>query len=293
MLPIISVKIKYFREFFPDALQAGYLLSSVLMVWLAGMQPERTLPMKTKILIVDDVKLFLEVQQDMLDRTDCDILTARSGLEALKVIKKEKPQLVLMDYNLPDLTGDKACEIIKGDPRFKDIPIMIVSSDHQSEARVNCLSAGADHYLTKPIDREEFIRVVGKLLKVRGSLYYPRALLRTEVYVRYVGDVKKYNSVDISVTGIFLETDDALPSHQTYTIHFTVPIPRRDIQADARITKVVTVKDRDKLGLFPGMAFEFLNLDLEDRKYIEEYVDKSTSIRKRTLGQKDHRISFI
>jgi len=170
---------------------------------------------------------------------------------------------------------------------------MIVSSDQKPDARTNCLSAGADHYLTKPIDHEEFIKAVGRLLKIRGSLYYPRALLRTEVYLRYTGEVKKYNSVDISVTGIFLETDNPLPTNQTYTIHFTVPIPRRDIQAEARITKIVTDKDREKLGLFSGMALEFLNLDLEDRKYIEEYVDKSISIRKRALGQKDHRISFI
>jgi twitching motility two-component system response regulator PilG len=249
--------------------------------------------MKNKILIVDDVKFFRDVQQEMLDRIDCDILTARSGLEALKVIKKEKPQLVLLDYNLPDLTGDKACEIIKGDPRFKDIPIMIVSSDHDGDARVNCLAAGADHYLTKPIDHAEFILAVSKLLKVRGSLYYPRALLRTEVYLRYVGEVKRYDSVDISVTGIFVETDDPLPANQTYTVHFTVPIPRRDIHAEARITKVVSVKDREKLGLFSGMALEFLNLDLEDRKYIEEYVDKSTNIRKRTLGERNHKISYV
>ncbi len=106
-------------------------------------------------------------------------------------------------------------------------------------------------------------------------------------------NVKRYDSVDISVTGIFVETDDPLPANQTYTVHFTVPIPRRDIHAEARITKVVTVKDREKLGLFSGMALEFLNLDLEDRKYIEEYVDKSTSIRKRTLGERNHKISYV
>jgi twitching motility two-component system response regulator PilG len=249
--------------------------------------------MKTKILIVDDVKFFLDVQQDMLDRIECDILTARSGLEALKVIKKEKPQLVLLDYNMPDLTGDKACEIIKNDPRFRDIPIMILSSDHREDAKFRCLSAGADHYLTKPIDRTEFVETVVKLLKVRGSLFYPRALLRTEVYLRHNGQVKRYESVDISVTGIFLESDEPLPTHETYTIHFTIPIPKRDIRADARITKIVTTKDRQKLGLFAGMALEFLNLDLEDRKYIDEYVEKAVNIRKRALGEKDHRISFI
>ncbi len=250
-------------------------------------------PMKTKILIVDDVQFFLDVQQGMLDRIECDILTARSGLEALKVIKKEKPQLVLLDYNMPDLTGDKACEIIKGDPRFRDIPIMILSSDHQDDAKSRSLAAGADHYLTKPIDRTEFIQAISKLLKIRGSLYYPRALLRTEVYVRQTNEVKKYRSVDISVTGIFLESDDPLPTQKTYTIHFTIPIPKRDVRAEARVTKVITAKDREKFGLFSGMALEFLSLDLEDRKYIEQYVEKAVSIRKRTLGEKDHRISFV
>ncbi|MBN2223368.1 MAG: response regulator [Deltaproteobacteria bacterium] len=249
--------------------------------------------MKTKILIVDDVKFFLDVQEGMLDRIDCDILTARSGLDALKVIKKEKPQLVLLDYNMPDLTGDKACEIIKGDPRFRDIPIIILSSDHKDDIKSRCLSAGADHYLTKPIDRTEFTQAVGKLLKNRGSLYYPRALLRTEVYVRNMGEVKRYSSVDISVTGIFLETDDPLPIQKTYTVHFTIPIPKRDVRAEARVMKIVTAEDREKLGLFSGMALEFLNLDLEDRKYIDTYVQEAVSIRKRTLGQKDHKISYI
>jgi twitching motility two-component system response regulator PilG len=248
---------------------------------------------KTKILIVDDVQFFLDVQQGMLSLIDCEILTARSGLEALKVIKKEKPQLVLLDYNMPDLTGDKACEIIKGDPRFRDIPIMILSSDLKDDAKTRCLAAGADHYLTKPINRTEFTQTVGKLLKIRGSLYYPRALLRTEVYVRQMSEVKKYPSVDISVTGIFLETDDPLPAQKAYTVHFTLPIPKRDIRVEARVTKVVTVKDREKFGLFSGMALEFLNLDLEDRKYIEEYVEKAVSIRKRALGETDHRISFV
>ncbi len=249
--------------------------------------------MKAKVLIVDDVRFFLDVQQGMLDPIECDILTARSGLDALKVIKKEKPQLVLLDYNMPDLTGDKACEIIKGDPRFRDIPIMILSSDHREDTKSRCLSAGADHYLTKPIDHTEFVQVVGNLLKIRGSLYYPRALLRTEVYLRHMGDIKRYRSVDISVTGIFLETDDPLPPQKTYTIHFSIPIPRRDIRAEARVTKIVTAEDREKLGLFSGMALEFLNLDLEDRRYIDQYVEKAVSIRKRTLGETDHKISFI
>jgi CheY-like chemotaxis protein len=249
--------------------------------------------MKTKVLIVDDVKFFLDVQRGMLDRMECDIVTARSGLEALKAVKKEKPQLVLLDYNMPDLTGDKAAEIIKNDPRYKDIPILIVSSETGDDTRERCLLAGADYFMTKPIDQTEFVEAVSSLLKVRSSLYYPRALLRTEVYLSAAGEVKQYESVDISVTGIFLESDEPLPAGETYTVHFTIPIPRRDIHVDARLTKAVTVKDREKYGLFSGMAFEYLNLDLDDRKYIEQYVEKATRLRKQALTEKDLKISFL
>jgi len=251
------------------------------------------MPPKSKILIVDDVNFFLDVQRKMLDQVDCDIFTARSGLEALKVIKKEKPQLVLLDYHMPDLIGSRTCEIIKKDPRFKDIAIIIVSSHNKKEVEEECLAAGADVYLTKPIDQTRFIEAVSSLLKLRSSLYYPRSLIRAEVYVRHNGEVKKYMSVDISVTGIYLETTEPLPMDDTATLHFTIPIPKRDVKVNARVVKTIMPEDMRKYGLFPGMAFEFLNLDLEDRRYIEHYIEQAMSMRKYGLTDKNNKIHFV
>jgi CheY-like chemotaxis protein len=248
---------------------------------------------KSKILIVDDLRFFLDVQRSMLSQVDCDILTARSGLEALKIIKKEKPQLVLLDYEMPDMKGNKACEIIKNDPRYKDIPIIIISSRPGEKTRAECIGAGADDYLTKPVDQKELIEAVSKLLKVRSSLYYPRATMRAEVYVRFEGKVKKYHSVDISVTGIFVEATDPLSPNDTVTLHFYIPMPKRDIKVQGRVSRILTVDDMEKYGVFPGMAVEFLNLDLEDRRYIEKYVDNALKIRKHDLLDNDHNIHFI
>lgn len=250
--------------------------------------------MKSKILIADDLNFFLEVQKKMLDQVDCTILTARSGLEALKTIKKEKPQLVLLDYEMPNMNGDKACEIIKNDPRFKDIPIIIISSMATVKVRKDCLDAGADYYMTKPIDQGEFIEAVSKLLKVRSSLYYPRAILRAEVYIRVNKEVKRFLSVDISVTGIFIETHEPLKIDETVTLHFTVPIPKkRDIRVKSRVSRAVTKKETERFGFFPGMALEFLNLDLEDRKYIERYIDEALKIRKHDLSGKEKEVKYI
>ncbi len=249
--------------------------------------------MKSKILIVDDLKFFLDVQKSMLSQVECDILTARSGLEALKIIKKDKPQLVLLDYEMSDLNGDKACEILKKDPRYKDIPIIITSSKAGKEAQLKCMRAGADYYLTKPVDQKELVEAVSKLLKVRSSLYYPRAVMRGEVYIKFKDEVKKYLSVDISVTGIFLESNEPLNTNDTVTLHFTIPMPKRDIRAQGRVSRILTAEDMENFGVFPGMAVEFLNLDLEDRRYIEQYVDNALKMRKHDLLDNDHNIHFI
>ena len=250
-------------------------------------------PMKNKILIVDDMKFFVDVQKDMLGEMDCEILTAESGLEALKTIKQKKPQLVLFDYNMPDLNGDKACEIIKNDPRFKDIPIVIISSEDSANVKDLCQRAGADYYMTKPIDQVEFVEAISKLLRVRRSLYYPRVPIRTEVYIRIKGEVKKYMSVDISTTGIYLETKEPLGTGDTAMLYFTVPIPKRDVKVEGRVSRVVTEGDMEKYGFFPGMAFEFMDLDLEDRKYIEDYIEEAMRMRNDDIKVPGDRIDFI
>ncbi|MBN1574606.1 MAG: response regulator [Deltaproteobacteria bacterium] len=249
--------------------------------------------MKSKILIVDDLRFFLDVQRSMLSQVDCDILTARSGIEALKIIKKSKPQLVLLDYEMPDLNGDKACEILKKDPRYKDIPIIITSSKAGKEAKLKCMGAGADCYLTKPVDQKELVEAVSKLLKVRSSLYYPRAAMRGEVYVKFNDEVDKYLSVDISVTGIFLESTDPLIPNDVVTLHFTIPMPKRDVRTQGRVSRILTIEDMENFGVFPGMAVEFLNLDLEDRRYIEQYIDNALKMRKHDLLDNNHNIHFI
>ena len=249
--------------------------------------------MKSKILIVDDLRFFLDVQRSMLSQIDSDILTARSGLEALKIIKKDKPQLVLLDYEMPDLDGVKTCEILKNDPRYKDIPIIIISSEQSDAVEQRCISAGADHYLTKPVDQKELVEAVSKLLKVRSSLYYPRATMRTGVYVRFEGKVNKYLSVDISVTGVFLESNDPLAPNATVALHFTIPMPKRDIKVQARVSRVLTIDDMEQYGVFPGMAVEFLDLDLEDRKYIEQYIENAFKMRKHDLLDQDSNIHFV
>ena len=83
---------------------------------------------RKKVLLVDDVRLFLHLEETFFKRTGCEILTAGSGQEALEVSQKKHPDLILLDYLMPDMTGDQVCREIRMREELKQIPIMIVST---------------------------------------------------------------------------------------------------------------------------------------------------------------------
>jgi CheY-like chemotaxis protein len=114
-----------------------------------------------KILLVDDMRQFLDLTQSFLSRAECQLLTANTGLEAIKVAKSSRPDLIVLDIEMPEMTGIEACRILKADPGLRHIPIvMLTSLSKEDEAR----RAGADHFLKKPIDEDSFLAEIRKFL---------------------------------------------------------------------------------------------------------------------------------
>src|SRR3990172_11551187 len=105
-----------------------------------------------RLLLVADAALFLELERTVLQRTGYHIYTARSGEEALRIAHDIKPDLVLLDLNMPGMDGDEVCREIKGDPNLKDTFIIMVTGRGREEDRVRCIEAGSDGYFTKPIN---------------------------------------------------------------------------------------------------------------------------------------------
>ena len=70
---------------------------------------------KKKVLLVDDVQLFLEQEKTFFNRNDFELLLARRGSEAIRIIREEKPELVFMDLYMPEADGDRCCHMIKSD----------------------------------------------------------------------------------------------------------------------------------------------------------------------------------
>jgi two-component system chemotaxis response regulator CheY len=111
------------------------------------------------ILSVDDSRLIRKIMTGPIQALGYDILEASDGLECLDQLKAhaEDVELVLLDYNMPNLDGIETLKAIKADPALSSIPVMIVTTEGEREKMIGAIKAGASQYLTKPFTEDELL----------------------------------------------------------------------------------------------------------------------------------------
>jgi len=119
------------------------------------------------VLAVDDGQANLELLSAFLDGTGCVFSSVTSGADALRSISDRRPDLVLLDVVMPDMDGFEVCRRIKSDPANRLLPVVIVTALNTVDDRVLALEAGADDFLTKPIDRNELMARVVTLIRTK------------------------------------------------------------------------------------------------------------------------------
>ena len=121
--------------------------------------------MKAKIFIVEDEPSIVALVKYNLEKENYKVFFSHNGEEGLKEIKKTDPDLVLLDWMLPDLSGIEICKALKKDPKYKNLPIIMLTAKNQDEDKVLGLNTGADDYLSKPFSHSELIARVNALLR--------------------------------------------------------------------------------------------------------------------------------
>lgn len=120
-----------------------------------------------RILIVDDQPMNVDILQTRLAVHGYDILTATDGEAALQLVRAEQPDLMLLDVMMPKMDGIEVCQRLKGDAALPFMPIIMVTAKSDSKDVVAGLDAGADEYLTKPVDQAALVARVKSMLRIK------------------------------------------------------------------------------------------------------------------------------
>jgi two-component system alkaline phosphatase synthesis response regulator PhoP len=135
------------------------------------------------ILVVDDNQQNRELLQAYLEDVDCRAVPACDGLEALRIVAKSPPDLILLDVMMPKMSGFEVCKRIKSDPKNSGIPIIMVTALNEFGDIERGIDSGTDDFLSKPVNKLELLTRVKTLLKLK---HLTDRLERTLAYLREI-----------------------------------------------------------------------------------------------------------
>jgi two-component system alkaline phosphatase synthesis response regulator PhoP len=119
------------------------------------------------VLVVDDNQQNLELLQAYLEDMDCRTVPAHDGAEALEIIGKDPPDLILLDVMMPKMSGFEVCKRTKNDPKTGDIPVIMVTALNEYGDIERAIDSGTDDFLSKPVNKLELLTRVKTMLKLK------------------------------------------------------------------------------------------------------------------------------
>ena len=125
--------------------------------------------MNPKLLIVEDNTQNRLLMVDILTVHGYEVIEARDGLEGIRLAHSRKPDLILLDMQMPVMDGLEAARLLKADPETRGIKILAITSFAMKGDRERILAAGCDEYMAKPVDTRELPVVVQRLLGIEGG----------------------------------------------------------------------------------------------------------------------------
>ena len=121
--------------------------------------------MNGKIFIIEDESSIIQLVQHNLEKEGFIVSSSENGNEGLKQLKKFDPNLLLLDWMLPDLSGIEICKNIRKDNKFKSLPIIMLTAKGEEEDKIKGLDSGVDDYLTKPFSFNELLARIKAVLR--------------------------------------------------------------------------------------------------------------------------------
>jgi len=221
---------------------------------------------KVTVLIADDLKFFLEIEKSYLKRGGFDVLTAESGRRAVDLARQHRPNLILLDLEMPKMDGAQACVEMRKEASLASTPIIIMSASSKPETRDRCLKSGCTEFVAKPEKPDELLSMVARILSVKQ-----RGAARLTVVFDVSGQKGASQVVgqvtNLSASGLLLETAQQVAEDATLDLQFYLPRTRYAVKTKGEVTRVTRTKNGGyQLGV------RFISLSQADQEQILDFV---------------------
>lgn len=228
-----------------------------------------------KVLLVEDIRAFLDLEKSLLARKGFAISTAASGAEALKILYQTKPDLVLLDLYIPEVDGFEILKWIRSRKKMKHTRVIVLSSSDREEDIQRCRDLGCNEYLTKPITSQALYESVVRVLQVP-----PRRDTRIPLSVDVVGEWEDRKFIgrtrNVSTGGLYVETDSAFPPGSAFSLRFPLPDQKEVIAVVGRLLRSEKLL-RDRGTTLYGLAFQFVSPGTRELELLKEFVSQSAA----------------
>jgi uncharacterized protein (TIGR02266 family) len=221
-----------------------------------------------KVLLADDTRLTLAQEKEFLEGRNLKVFVTSSAAEAKELAAVTRPDLIVLDFEMPEMTGADLCQWLKADPETSDIPVLILSMREDEETLRQCEQAGAVGFIHKAKGREALLENIADVLGVprRRDVRVP---CRFTVGITEGSDILSGTLRDISVSGVFLTTGKSFEVGTAIYLRFRLPGIQHEIQV---LGEVVRVEDATDSG--SGCGIQFLETDPRSREGLKQFLER-------------------
>lgn len=228
-----------------------------------------------KVLLVDDVRLFLDIQKGYFLGTSVAILTAGNGQEALAIAEREPPNLIIIDKYMPVMDGISCCKAVRAHPKLKQIPVVLLSNDFKPQDIEEYKAAGFNDWLPKPVDRNVFLDTVRKYLTSK---------LRRDVRVQFSAPVYESGTpigmaTDLSLGGLCVESEKRFPPNHRLTISFSIPGNDAPFEINSHVAWQRTSEGKRYVG-FEFIAITGKGIPFIRKNDLQQFIETRSKTRK-------------
>ncbi len=225
---------------------------------------------KTVVVAEDDCNLLMSLCI-VLERLGYDAIPAENGVEVMQILRILSPDAITLDLNMPILGGLETLKLIKEDERYKNIPVIVVSGESQSETIEECRNLGCAAFLQKPAGMADLSSALEKNIFPQRGRRHARISLDVRITLNTGGTSNMFYTRTLSESGVFVRTKH--PFAVGTGMEIVLPLDGEDVTVRGSVIYVTSPDD-----LRPGMAVVFDNVQefaaARIRDFVLKYISK-------------------